>query len=89
MAVIKSEFPPEPKVIAATTTTAIIGFLLNAITNGISNSDTGVLLTAVPDVLEPFITAIILAVPTFYAGWQAKHQHRRPAPTVTTGTTTG
>lgn len=87
MAVKRSEFPPEPKVVAATAASGIVGFLLDLISNIVQNQDTGVLIGgAIPEWLEPFVSAFILAVPTFIAGYQAKHQHRRPV-TVVNGTT--
>lgn len=70
-------YPPEPKVLAATATTAIVSFVLDAISNAVQNQDSGVLLNGLPDWLEPFVAALLLAIPTFAAGWSAKHQHRR------------
>jgi hypothetical protein len=68
--------PIEAKVTAATIASAAITFLVNALTNGVSDADSGVLLTALPDWAEPFILALVAAAPTFLAGWAAKHTHR-------------
>lgn len=72
-------YPVEPKVVAATATATAIGFILDALSNIAQNEDTGALVKGLPEWLEPFVMALALAVPTFVAGYQAKHQHRRPA----------
>lgn len=69
-------YPPAPKVIAATAAATAVGFILDAVVNIAQNPDTGALLTNLPDAIEPFVVALVLAVPTFVAGYRAKHQAR-------------
>lgn len=68
--------PVENKVKASTAAAAAIGFVLDALSNGIQNTDHGVLLNGLPDWLEPILVAVITGLPTFAAGWAAKHTHR-------------
>jgi hypothetical protein len=80
MATTQKNAPVEPKVVFATAASALITFLITAVSNGLQNEDHGVLLTGIPDILEPLVITGITALATFLSGWWAKHQHRRPAP---------
>lgn len=76
-------FPPEPKVVAATTGAGTVAFLLTLISNLVQDQDTGVLIGGgVPEWLEPVIAGVLAALAAFLPGYQARHQHRRPVPPV-------
>jgi hypothetical protein len=66
----------ETKVTWATAASGIVAFILDAISNMVQNEDHGVLIKGLPDKLEPFVMALMLAAPTFLAGYQARHTHR-------------
>lgn len=69
--------PIEQKVKWATIAASLAGFLLDGLSNWSRDGDAAALFTGVlPQWAEPFLTALLLGLPTFVAGWQAKHTHR-------------
>lgn len=80
MALAKSEFPPEPKVVAATSSAGLLSLLITGLSTIAQNKDAPIIIPGVPEALEPFLVAAMVALGTFVSGWWAKHQHRRPAP---------
>lgn len=70
-------YPVEPKVWAATGVGAAFIGLLDLVSNAVQDQDTGALIGgAVPEWLEPFVTAFLTGVSIWIAGYRAKHQYR-------------
>lgn len=68
--------PVEEKVRWATIAATLVTFVTAALANAIRDPDHGLLLAGLPEWLEPIVLAAIAGLPTFWAGWQARHTHR-------------
>ena len=80
------QYPPEPKVVAATAGAYVLTFLTFMVANFAKDVDHALVLGTMPEWLETVLAPLIPAAAAYVNGSLPKHQHRRPA--LTGGTAT-
>lgn len=72
----KGTYPTEPKVKASTAASYALALLTTALMTIVQDENMPLLVGFLPEVLEPFVLALIPALATFVAGYFAPHQQR-------------